>query len=87
LTPSTTALTLFCNGGLNAGFLGSLDEMAVYSTALSAARVAAHYNQWIAKKNGSMAYATDGTPASNPVTGSGAGVTVTYTQGKWAAVL
>src|SRR5215469_1395751 len=87
LTPSTTALTLFCNSGLNGGFLGSLDEFAVYNSSLSTARLAAHYNQWIAKKNGSMAYATDGTPASNPVTGGSSGVTVTYTQGHWAAVL
>jgi len=85
--PSTTAMTILNLNSANLGFLGSLDEIAVYTTVLSATRVAAHYSQWIAKKNGSMAYATDGTPASNPVTGSGAGVTVTYTQGKWAAVL
>lgn len=56
---STGALVL---GGYTTSFdlfAGTLDEVAVYNMALSAARVLAHYQQGLAKKYGALGFATD----------------------------
>jgi len=61
---------------------GTIGQVAVYSTALTVLQMQTHYQEGIVSKYGQPAYASDGSGGC-PITGSGSGAPVVYTQNGW----
>lgn len=86
IAPADASLWLGIRSDLGAPFKGTLGQIAVFPTALTATQSTLLYNEWQSKKNGRICYATDAGAAACPLVGSGSGGIAMYSGSQWCGV-